>query len=282
MIKRILVPLDPSPFTDSALEVATMIARTNDAEITGLVVLDIPGIKKSIGPIPLGGLYYAEKIEKSKVNDAEERITQLLKNFKEKCENSRVKYKEAKSQGSPSECILDQSIYYDAVVIGLRTHFHFETQDKPGDSLDELLDETITPVYGVPEKLDIPNIPEEKIKVLIPFDGSFPAARAMQRFAQLANPDLFKITLVTSEETRVNANYYLDESEAFLNAHGFTNIRKEWTTESIISAIENKYLNWANLVVVGAHSKRGVFDFMVGSLTKYLIKEAKIPILIGQ
>ena len=27
MIKRILVPLDPSPFTDSALEIATMMAR---------------------------------------------------------------------------------------------------------------------------------------------------------------------------------------------------------------------------------------------------------------
>jgi len=46
--------------------------------------------------------------------------------------------------------------------------------------------------------------------------------------------------------------------------------------------MEEQYLDWATIVVVGAHSKRGLYDFMLGSLTKYLIKEAKKPVIIGQ
>jgi nucleotide-binding universal stress UspA family protein len=61
MIKRILVPLDHSPFTDTAMNIATTITRINEAELTGLVVIDIPGIEKSIGPIPVGAFIMLKK-----------------------------------------------------------------------------------------------------------------------------------------------------------------------------------------------------------------------------
>jgi nucleotide-binding universal stress UspA family protein len=281
MIKRILIPLDPSPYTDAALEIGTTMAKLNQAELTGLVILDIPGIEKSVGAIPLGGLYYAEKIEKAKRKEAEQRIHDLLVTFKTKCEKEDIAYREAEQQGSPSERIIQESIFYDAVIIGMRTFFHFETQDSPGKSLDEILDETITPIYAVPEKFKLPQIPLEKIKVLIAFDGSHPAARALQRFAQLAPPSLFEVLLLTSESKKEKAYYLMNQAENYLKCHHFQNIQKKWITEHIIDAITNTYLEWAHVVVVGAHSKKGMFNFMVGSLTKYLIKEAKKPVLIG-
>jgi nucleotide-binding universal stress UspA family protein len=66
MIKSILIPLDPSVYTDMALEMGCFLAKQHDAELSGLVVLDIPGIRKSVGPTPAGGSYYAEKLEKRK------------------------------------------------------------------------------------------------------------------------------------------------------------------------------------------------------------------------
>lgn len=282
MIKRILIPLDPSPFTDMALEIGTTMAKINQAELTGLVILDIPGIEKSIGPIPLGGLYYAEKVEKAKQKEAHERIHSLQDKFKNKCEEEGVAYRLAEQQGSPSERIIQESIFYDAVIIGMRTFFHFETQDTPGDSLEKILDETITPVYAVPEKFDLPQVPEEKIKVLIAFDGSLPSARALQRFAQLAPVDIFEVRILISEQDEEKAQYYLNEAETYLKSHNVNNIQKEWIRGNIQDRIDEKYLDWAHVIVVGAHSKRGLFKFMVGSLTKHLIKIAKKPILIGQ
>ena len=282
MIKRILIPLDPSPYTETALEIGCTLAKQNGAELTGLVVLDIPGIEKSIGPVPLGGFYYAERLEKAKEDEAREHIQSLLARFKEKCEKEGVGHREAQSQGSPSEQIIKESIYYDVVLIGLRTYFHFETRDKPGDSLDEVLDHSITPIYGVPEKFSLPDISRDKIKVLIAFDGSLPSARALQRFAQLAVPDIMEVILLTSNPDQAEADYHLGQAEAYLNAHSIDNIKTVWTTQDIIEAMEEKYLDWASIVVVGVHSKKGLFDFMLGSLTRYLIEAAKKPVLIGQ
>ncbi len=282
MIKRILVPLDPSPYTETALEIGTAIAGLYDAELTGLVILDLPGIEKSIGPIPLGGLYYADRIEKQKEKEAHDRIHSLLEKFGEKCKKEGVRFREAEQQGSPSDRILQEALFYDAIIIGMRTYFHFETSEKPGDSLEKIMDETITPIYAVPEKFTLPSTPEEKIRVLLAFDGSLPAARAMQRFAHLARPDFFEVTILISEKDKARAQYYLNQAEAYLASHGIEKIHKKWIEEDIIDALEETYLDWAHVVVVGAHSKRGMFGFKVGSLTTHLIKANKKPMLIGQ
>ncbi|MGD9900480.1 MAG: universal stress protein [Calditrichaceae bacterium] len=282
MIKRILVPLDPSPYTDKVIELACKLAKNNNAELTGLVILDIPGIEKSIGPVPAGALYYAEKLEKKKEAEAEKRISALLEKFENSCKSSGVKCHLAHSQGSPSERIIAESNYYDAAMVGLRTFYHFQSDDRSGDSLSEILNLSITPIYGVPKTFTVPDIPAEKLKVLLAFDGSLPAARAMQRLAQLAKADLMDVMILTSNEKKETADYYMNNAEAYLRAHNFKNIQKNWITGNIIDAVEKEYLDWAHIVVVGAHSKQGIFDFMLGSLTKFLIKADKKPVIIGQ
>ena len=46
--------------------------------------------------------------------------------------------------------------------------------------------------------------------------------------------------------------------------------------------MEEKYLPWADLVVLGVHSKKGLLDFMLGSLSRHLIKVGEKPLLFGQ
>jgi len=282
MIKRILIPLDPSPYTETAVKIGCTIARLHKAELTGLVVLDVPGIKKSIGPSPLGAIYYAEKLEASRKEQAREHVEKLFSKFREKCDKEGIHFREAQHQGSPSERIVSESIFYDAVIVGMRTYFSFATTDKPGDSLDKLLDHSITPIYAVPKSFSFPKIPPEKMKVLIAFDGSLPSARALQRFAQLAIPDAMEVLILTSQEDKELADYYLDHAEAYLKAHSIYNIKKQWTAKSITEAVEEEYLDWADFIVVGPHSKKGLIDFMLGSLTKRLINLSKKPVLIGQ
>jgi nucleotide-binding universal stress UspA family protein len=55
MIKRILIPLDSSNYTDTAIEIGCDLAKRHGAELTGMVIMDIPGIKETISPVPLGG-----------------------------------------------------------------------------------------------------------------------------------------------------------------------------------------------------------------------------------
>jgi nucleotide-binding universal stress UspA family protein len=282
MVKRILVPLDLSPYSAAALNQACLIAKKLDAEITGLVILDIPGIEKSIGPIPMGGLYYAEHLEKTKLEDAENRIHTLLTKFENQCKKAGVRYKRAERQGTPSNQILKESVYYDAIIMGIRTFFHFESQDKAGDSLEKIMDDSITPIFAVPSYDIAPVSINEEARVLITFDGSLPSARALQRFVQFGLPEDMEITILNSSEDEANSGYLLAEAEDYLKSHGFVKIKKDWTTEPIIDVIENRYFNKIDVIVLGIHSKKKILQFVLGSLTKRLIKQGTKVLFIGQ
>lgn len=193
MLRRILTPLDPSDYAKSALQYALYIAkRQENAEITGSVVLDLEDIVKSIGPVAAGALYWAEHLEKHKLEEAKIRIEQLLEMFKDVCSKENVPYNTAETQGNPAKQILFESMFYDLVVLGLRTFYHFETKPDSGDSLDKILDHTITPILAVPESF-------RPIKtVLIAFDGSPLAAKALQRFAHLALSGDFEFLILST------------------------------------------------------------------------------------
>ena len=276
MIRRILTPLDPSPYSETALKYSCYIAHRQHAEITGMVILDIPGIEKSIGAVAPGALYWAEKLEKSRVAEAQKRIEQLLQKFEKTCQKEGVTCHKAEDQGSPSERIVWESLFYDLVVMGLRTHFQFETSDKPGKTLDKVLSQTITPVLAVPEHY------YEIRNVLIAFDGSLPAARALQRFAHLAIPYDFNFTLLYAGDDKDTAMVYLNKAEEYLKAYSQNNVQKEWTNRSIIDAMREEYLDKSDLIVLGAHSRSALADFFVGSVTKYLINESNKVLFIGQ
>lgn len=282
MIRRILTPLDSSEYGEAALSAAIRLGKAQNAEITGLVVLDIPGISKSIGPIPMGASYYAKALEKDRVEIAEKKIKALLESFKNRCEESGVKYKAHFRQGVPSGKILEESLFFDILVVGMKTYYRFDSDDQPGDSFAELLDHSITPIIAAPKSFDFPDFPNEDFNALIAFDGSLPSCRALQRFAQLSFSESVNVRLVMSHDYKKFADHYLDDAEAFLRAHSFEKIEKVYTDENIINVISENHLEWADLAVLGAHSNKGIFDFMVGSLAKYLIKENKIPIFLGQ
>ena len=282
MLKRVLVPLDPSPYTDSAIQIAMTMSKIYDAQLTGLVVLDIPGIEKSIGPIPAGALHFAEKMEMAKKTEASQRIESLMKKFRDRCELEGVAYTEAHEQGYPSDQIIELSKYYDLMILGLRTFYHFETSDQAGESLDNLVKESITPIFGIPRNYYINVLGGQKVKVLIAYDGGLQSARALQRFAQLSNSDYMDITILNSSEDKKAGNYVLDRASEYLSVRNVKNIKKEWTSQDIIQVIKDKYYDSHDVFVVGAHAKEGLFDFMVGSLTKFLVKQGEKAVFIGQ
>ena len=282
MIKRILLPLDKSKFTDAAINFAIKMAKAHDAEITGLVVIDIEGIKSSIGPLPPGVSFYAKELEHSRIEKNFQHVDALLDKFKVTCSKAGVKHRTGMDQGSPSETITAISLYYDVLIMGLRTYYEFDIEDKSGGSFGDILGETITPVFAVPQDYFPPHDPNERRKALFPFDGSIPASRAMQRFVQLANPINTEVSLLISHDSKDEGIKILNHAEKYLKIHGINNIEKIYTNENIIRFISKNYLESPDLFVLGAHSKKGIFDFLQGSLSRFLIQEGTKPLFIGQ
>ena len=72
MINRILVCLDKSTYTDSAIDYACGLAKQHDASLEGLVVLDAEGISRSVGAVPLGAMMDSSCLKRLKLTGSEE------------------------------------------------------------------------------------------------------------------------------------------------------------------------------------------------------------------
>ncbi|MFH1050724.1 MAG: universal stress protein [bacterium] len=282
MLKRILLPLDPSPYTDCATAFAISLAKIYGAEITGLVVLDIPGIKASTGPLPPGVGFYAKGLEHSKIERAQVHIQNLLSKFKSKCEEAGVKHRESNAQGSPSERISEFSKFYDIVITGIKNKFQFETSEELENTLDSFLDKSVTPIIAVPEEFSNFHSSSNVFKVMIAYNGSLPATRALQNFAKLNFPKEIEATVFISDEDTEQAEAMFENVREYLTAHNITHIHKLVTTEDKISVFTNKLLDEYDIVVLGAHSKIGIFDFLVGSLARHLINENKTMLFLSE
>jgi nucleotide-binding universal stress UspA family protein len=276
MIRRILLPLDNSKYTKTGLKYSQRIAKRMDAEISGMVILDLEGIENLTGPYVPGGLELVEMLEEKEKRDAQEHIEKLLNEFKESCAKENVKHREFEYQGSPSKNIIKESYFYDMLVLGMRTYFHFETSNMPGDSLDKILDHTITPILAVPENYN------EIHKVLIVVDNTQASFRALQRFSHIAENGDYEITLLMKSNDDEEANFYLTRTEEYLRAYGIQEINKEITNESLHKVIEEKYLDNMDLFVIGSHQHKSLREYVLGTLEEYLIKANLKPVLIVQ
>ncbi len=278
-IKRILVPLDPSIYADAATQTACRIAKKHDAKIGGVVVLDSSEITSSL--VPAIGPYYPMMIEavQEKKRHAGHIQEDSMARFVATCEKEAVQHFETKWEGLPAEKLLESSIFYDLVVTGLETFFHFETRGEDEDngrSLEELLSRTVTPVLAVPAK-GLVNFK----RALITFDGSLASARALQDFSRFAKPFEFEITVFVAGKPKKEAEFLLNEAKEFLGAHGLLNVILKHEFQPIENSLEPEFLDSFDLIVAGIHSKRIIKDFFVGSFTKSLIKKGTTPVFLS-
>ena len=264
-IQRIMVPLDPSEYTAAATARACEIAKTHDATLTGLAVLDSPGIHSKVAPADTYHWPLVQDIILEGVADAREQIGVARERFNQACAERGVQHAASQLEGVPADVIHDASGLYDLVVMGLRTYYHFETRDEPGDSLAKLLGRTATPILAVPK--NTPSSPF--LHALVAYDGSISSSRTLREFAAFAAPFDFQITVLTATEDLRQAQMLLHEASTYLADHG---IEKVEVVHSKEKNVTDDMLGDADLIVAGIHSKRFMKDRFVGSLTNRLIE----------
>lgn len=278
MIRRILVPLDGSAYTKSALEVAFRLSAQRDAEVTGIVVLDTPGIERSIGPIPIGGMHYADQIESQRTDAHKKRIKKLLAEFAGACDEAGVRHVEARYQGSPSKWIFREASFYDLVILGMRTHFNFE--DPAGKNLADLLELTVTPIVAVPDKTPV-FTKDNKSRTVIVMGESPRSIRAIQRFVAVADPEIVDPILFMAHPDERKSEYYLERATNYLTAHGFEPREVISTTEPVVNAMKSRFFGSTDLFVAGSYTMKRFRALNVGNVTRALIDYGETPLFIG-
>ena len=108
--------------------------------------------------------------------EARTRVRQWLDQFTEKCRAAGVRHQELMETGLPSECILSAAADIDITLLGQETHFHFETQPTPCETLKAVLRGSNRPVVVVPLKAPSGN------SIVVAYDATPPSVRALHAF----------------------------------------------------------------------------------------------------
>lgn len=278
MLSRILLPLDPSPYSDAAFRYARGLALAHNAEITGLMILDTPEIERAVGHVTPGALEYARKAGRRREGLAHEHIQEQLSLFAARCEEFGVRHGEVEVQGAPAEMIIGESVFFDVVVMGMETHYNFETSDEPSRTLQEIAGHMMPPVITVPLK---EYAPESTKHVTIAFGGSRTAARSVRQFVALGMFKEAQISVLCSNPDMDVANELMAAVTRYLFAHGYNEIAHAWTPGPVIEAMKDQYLEEADLIVLGAHAKPGILSFLYGQVTKFVLNEGSTPVFIA-
>lgn len=278
MIKRILTPLDVSPYTLAAVSRACDLAELADAEITGMVILDTAGIEKK-AQLPFRAdlrVYSGESVVESEL-EAAEKLKAVVEEFEKTLGERGLRSNLSKCDGRPSQQILGASCFYDLVIMGLQSYYHFETEQGPGDTLDKVLKDAVVPVMAVPAR-----DPDSLKSALVLFDGSPASSRALHAFAEWWQYDRPAVRLLVTDVDPAFGDRLLKEAERFLQAHGIEEIERVVENGGVIRAVEDNHLEWSDIIVLGIHSRHSVKEWVVGSVARHLIEHGHRTLLFSQ
>lgn len=274
MLQSILVGLDGSTYSMTAIELGIQWAKKFNALVVGLAIIDEPTIRKP-EPVPIGGSSWKHERDEKLVADARRKVEQFSRGFADQCHEAGVLWKLIEDVGIPSEQICYEAQRYDLVLLGKQTHYYFETQEYADETLSDVLKTSPRPVVIVPEKLGTGN------SIVVAYDGSLQAARTLQAFQSLLLDHSQEVHIITINANNAEAIRHADCAIDFLGFHGIKAQRHMVTASSPAKAIiEQANQLKAGMIVMGAFGQPIIREFFFGSVTQIILKEMICPLFL--
>ncbi len=279
MLKNIIVVLDRTESSAVARRFGVDIATHTNAELVGLSVVDAPWIAAPRST-PIGGAHFQAHRNQSLLLKGRQDVRALLAEFEAECKAAGARYIAVGREGDPVEQIDDESDKADLIILGRETNFHGDASHDIGDIIDRLLDDTARPLVIAPERL----VPSRKSNVvLVAFDGSSTASRAMHMFILLGLADGKEIHVASVGEDAASARATAERGATLFRNHGVHAISNPVVdagghSGALMGAAAS--IN-AGLLVMGARGQHSLLRrALVGSTTIAMLRAATLPIFV--
>lgn len=278
MIHTILVALDPDTDTPVATQYARSIAERYDAEVTGVAVVDMGSIESSSRGGGVGSMYLMEELQKNLTAEARAVAQDLIRTFEDTMRGGEVTFGTQVEEGVPFERIIEDMKYHDMLVVGSEPHFFYSHPEQKTKTLSRIIERTVAPVFVVRETF------RPIRRVMVAYDGSDPAVRTLQWFAQMApfGKDIsVDVVHIYEKGKGSEANLMLRLVKEYLGKHGFeakaTSLAGSDPTKDIL---EHCAQSQADAVVMGAHATSKLERWIFGSTTATILSDAPVPVFI--
>jgi len=276
MLRSALVALDGSAYSETAADLAIDWARRYGARLLGLGILDAPTIQRA-EPVPLGAGAYKKARDEARLADAQRRVADFLADFRARGQAARVAVEVLEDIGDPADRILREAQRCDVVILGRETHFHFETQEQPDETLARVLRGSSRPVVVVPR-----SVPEGQ-GVFLAYGGGREAARTLQTFQLLGLAAGEAIEVVTIHRDGAEAEALVNLAGEYLTAQGALHRLHPIASATPPADVLLEQLRRARprLLVMGAQGHHPLRDLFGTSVTRAVIRACPVPAFIG-
>ena len=272
-----VVAVDSTDSSKQAQAYTLQLAKRFNAKVTGIAVLDTPWIKRPMA-MPIGGGSYHTHRDETLIAARDAELDEKINEFSGLCSSTGVDCRSIEVTGSPAELLYHEAEQHDLMVMGRDTNFHGVRGHDIGDATEQLLEDHPRPLIIVPPD-DLPAGQD----LVVSFDGSIPASRAMHMVYLLGLAQDRKVHVVSVDEDGEVANGLAARGAAFFTnrgidaePHGMQ--EHDDVAHAILHIVESLD---AGMLVMGAFGEHSmIHQLLSGSVTKQLIRACPVPLFV--
>jgi nucleotide-binding universal stress UspA family protein len=276
MLRSILVALDESPWSEAATSLALEWAARFGARLVGLGIVDTHSI---MGPefVSVGATEFKRRRDEARIADANKRVAGVLDRFRSRCAEAGIQASTLKDSGDSAESILRQAHRCDLILLGRETYFHFETQDEPDETLGQVLRRSPRPTVVVPRESPTGN------GVIVAYGGGREVARTLQTFQLLGLAGGEMTHLISIQRDEHKNDGFVQLAAEFLKSHGARHQlhiveTKLGPAQALLEQVRSLQ---PRLLVMGAHGHHPVRNLFATSVTRAVLRDCPVPVLVG-
>jgi nucleotide-binding universal stress UspA family protein len=272
MLRSILIGLDGSNDGEAAVELGLSWAKAHNATAVGISIVDESGILVSEQAIFATG--YNGPIAEPLLDAARHRSRVILEKFTGRCHELHVHCKALSESGTPYIQVLEEAQVCDLVVLGQRTHFEYGWKDQVDETLSRVLKDSPRPLVSVPKS------PKLGADVVVAYDGSLQASRALYAFEASGLARSRTVHVVSAATIGVESARHANRAVEFLRNHDIKAV--DHAMESHLgpaeSILEEVRRHDTGLLVMGAYGKPTLREFFIGSVTRSVLERSEVPV----
>lgn len=278
MIKSLMVFTDGSEGGNVACQYAVFLAARLKARLTGCHVLDSRMLE---GPLMadisgwVGAQPYGAQLQQFR-ELMQQKGEAILAAFSKLAEDEGVDADAAIRMGHPARVILEEESRAELIVLGQNGEHADLTGELIGSTVERVARHSIKPCLVTPAAF------HPISRILVAYDGSGPASKALHEAIELALALATPLVILTVSENHdvAKARGIAEDGIRLARAHECAagNMVVEGRPDQVILS-KAEELD-CGLIVVGAYGHGRIREMILGSTTQNLVTRAKKPVLL--
>ena len=275
MIKRILLGIGGTAFTEVAIKRAVELAKGHEAKISAVTIVDRDRIC-NMGPVPAGAGFYARRLCENRLAVTKGQVEDALAALEKACKQAGVSCTVEWEIGDPFELMIRYARYHDLTVFGLRSIFDYQLVPQPEADLIRLLSHGVRPILAVSDHY------RPIHRVIVAYSGSMESAKAMRHFVQSGLWPKAKVVLVHFSDGPHGGNALLNDAAAYCQDHGYSVSTRMIPGSSGDQLLDSAQELNADMIVMGNSIRSIWLRKVVGDTVLKMLTTADRPVFLAQ